>query len=72
LLCACLLQTRLVCQQPSAGDSLPLGKPWLLNALRLAIHFRRGDIATNSRWSHRMFPPSYYINLTQQITRVGW
>jgi hypothetical protein len=65
-----LLQTRLVCQQPSAGDALQPGKPWLLNALRLAIHFRRGDIATNSRWSHRMFPPTYYINLAQQITQV--
>ncbi|KAF6254646.1 hypothetical protein COO60DRAFT_295910 [Scenedesmus sp. NREL 46B-D3] len=63
-------EARLVCQQPSAGDGMAPGKPWLLNALRLAIHFRRGDIATNSRWSHRMFPPTYYINLAQQITQV--
>jgi hypothetical protein len=65
------VQTRLVCQQPSAGDVLAPGRPWLLNALRLAIHFRRGDIATNSRWSHRMFPPTYYTNLAKQITQVG-
>ncbi|WIA19534.1 hypothetical protein OEZ85_004143 [Tetradesmus obliquus] len=63
-------ETRLVCQRPSAGAGLQPGKPWLLNALRLAIHVRRGDIATNSRWSHRMFPPAYYVHLAQQITQV--
>lgn len=70
-LSALLLQTRLVCQKPSTAGQVTPGKPWLLNALRMAIHFRRGDIATNSRWSHRIFPPTYYINLAKQITKVG-
>ncbi|KAF8058943.1 WIN1 [Scenedesmus sp. PABB004] len=63
-------ETRLVCKKPTSADHFTPGKPWLLSSLRVAIHFRRGDIATNLRWSHRMLPTSYYVNLARQITDV--
>lgn len=63
-------KTRLQCSRPQGALDHRQGKPWLLDAVRVAIHFRRGDIATNSRWVHRLLPAGYYINLAKQITEV--
>jgi hypothetical protein len=39
--------------------------------LRLAVHFRRGDIAENKRWADRMLSPHYFINVVRQIMQVS-
>lgn len=45
-------------------------KPWILDALRFAIHVRRGDVVTDG-WTERYLPAEYYINLARQITAVS-
>lgn len=48
------------------------GRPYLLHGLRLAVHFRRGDIAENKRWADRMLSPYYFVNVVRQIMQVGY
>jgi hypothetical protein len=44
-------------------------KPWLLDALRFAIHIRRGDVVTDG-WTERILSTQYYINLAKAVTQV--
>jgi hypothetical protein len=71
LLTCHVLQARLMCDRPK-HDAPPLpGRPYLLHGLRLAVHFRRGDIAENKRWADRMLSADYFINVVKQIMQVG-
>lgn len=60
-----------MCERPRPDAPGELGRPYLLHGLRLAVHFRRGDIAENKRWADRMLPPDYFINVVQQIVQVN-
>ncbi|KAF6255837.1 hypothetical protein COO60DRAFT_167155 [Scenedesmus sp. NREL 46B-D3] len=55
-----------------AGSFSPLGaansnKSWLLDALRVAVHIRRGDVVTDN-WHKRILKASYFINIAKTIT----
>lgn len=66
------MQARLVCRAAQAQDqAIAPGRSWLLNGLRIAVHFRRGDIAENKRWHDRMLPPAYYVNVVKSMVQVG-
>jgi hypothetical protein len=64
------MQARLVCERPQPDSPPQPGRPYLLHGLRLAVHFRRGDIAENKRWADRMLSPYYFINVVKQIMQV--
>lgn len=66
------VQARLVCDRPQPDAPPQQGRPYLLHGLRLAVHFRRGDIAENKRWADRMLSPYYFINVVRQIMQVGY
>ncbi|KAF8073262.1 ABCG35 [Scenedesmus sp. PABB004] len=45
------------------------GRSWLLDALRVAIHIRRGDVITDN-WHQRVLSTQYYINIAKAIAAV--
>ncbi|WIA21629.1 hypothetical protein OEZ85_000811 [Tetradesmus obliquus] len=64
----------LTCRSSSSGSSSSSSagvhnKPWMLDALRFAIHIRRGDVVTDG-WSERILSTQYYINLARTVTKV--
>jgi hypothetical protein len=70
LICS-YVQARLVCDRPKHDAPPQAGRPYLLHGLRLAVHFRRGDIAENKRWADRMLSTDYFINVVRQIMQVS-
>jgi hypothetical protein len=68
------LQPPLTCRSSgsSSSGSSSAGvhsKPWMLDALRFAIHIRRGDVVTDG-WTERILSTQYYINLAKAVTQV--
>jgi hypothetical protein len=61
------LQPPLTCH--SSSSTGVHSKPWMLDALRFAIHIRRGDVVTDG-WTERILSTQYYINLAKAVTQV--
>jgi uncharacterized membrane protein len=68
---AAVFQARLLCDRPKHDAPPQAGRPYLLHGLRLAVHFRRGDIAENKRWADRMLSTDYFVNVVKQIMQVS-
>jgi hypothetical protein len=70
---ASCLQPPLTCRKsgrPSAPGAANSNKSWLLDALRVAVHIRRGDVITDN-WHKRILSASYFINIVKTITDVS-
>uniref|UniRef100_A0A383W8L3 Uncharacterized protein n=1 Tax=Tetradesmus obliquus TaxID=3088 RepID=A0A383W8L3_TETOB len=52
---------------PNPPDASGSNRAWLLDALRVAVHIRRGDVVTDN-WHKRILKASYFINIAKTIT----
>jgi hypothetical protein len=68
---ASAVQPPLTCRRAGVSPDVPgNSKSWLLDALRVAVHIRRGDVVTDN-WHKRILKASYFINIAQTITDVS-
>lgn len=67
------MQPPLTCRKagsPNPPDASGSNRAWLLDALRVAVHIRRGDVVTDN-WHKRILKASYFINIAKTITDVS-